>query len=148
MMSVLPDSDHVARYCGDQKCPDGNVQATAFLRRPLDAGLSVNWLEYYADCGDRRQALVRVVSALDTKGRSLGTKSWMTVLNVGRARKLVRQESERRTDLAFVHLPEPDDGSHSEIRGMEVGDEFVGELLAEACREEACYPVSALRQIK
>ena len=68
----------------------------------------------------------------------------MSVLNVGRARHKVREASDRRVELLFVHLPEPNDGSHSEIRGMEVEDEFVGELLVEVAGEEMCHAVSSL----
>ena len=144
MVPVLSDSDHVARHCGDHKCPGGNVQATAFFRRPSELGPSVNWLEYHADCTDRRQVLMRIVQTLRLKGRSVGVNSWMSILNVGRARNKVREESDRRVELAFVHLPEPIDGSHAEIHGLEVEDEFVGELLAQVAREEVCHPVSSL----
>jgi hypothetical protein len=145
-MMALPDSDHVARYCGDQKCPGGDVQATAFMRRSRETGLSVNWLEYYVDCVDRRQALARVVQALEQKGRSIGARSWMAILNVGRARHKVRTESEPPVELEFVHVPQLSDESHAEIRGMAAGDEFVGELLAEAAREESPCLIASLRQ--
>ena len=42
----IPDSDHISRFCRPMQVEDGQIQSPAFMLRPKDENLSVNWLEF------------------------------------------------------------------------------------------------------
>ena len=44
---VIPDKDHIARFCNKKSIYQGKIGASAFLlRKNHEPCLSVNWLEY------------------------------------------------------------------------------------------------------
>ncbi len=111
VIDTVPDEHHVSRHCPDKVYPGGDLQATAFMGRPSEEGVSVNWLELLG-CSSSDEALLEVLRAFRAKGRKAGPKSWMALLAVGQARKLVLSETPDHKELAFVHVPEPHDPSH------------------------------------
>ena len=53
----LPDEHHIARLCQTtQISEDGNIMAPAFMLKPHEQTLSVNWLEFF-NCLDRESAI-------------------------------------------------------------------------------------------
>lgn len=119
------------------------MQATAFLRRDGEPGISVSWLEHPSLPTRREEALVKVIRIL-RKHRTVKASSCLAVMNVGHARQKVRSATSPAVELAAVHTPRRKDPTHTTMQGMEVQDMFVGELLAEAAREGGVYSVATL----
>ncbi|MGH9427179.1 MAG: hypothetical protein ACRD2L_12855, partial [Terriglobia bacterium] len=133
---VIPDSDHIARYCKTFTAPDGEIQATAFMLREGEESLSVNWLEELK-CPDRSSE-VRALQILYRKKMSrVGTGARIAILNVGVVRTKVQRESPDGRLLRVLHDPEePDDPSHSGIYELRPDNELVAELIAQVVLEK------------
>lgn len=126
---VIPSADHVARYCKPKTVADGVIQATAFMLRPNDEGLSVNWLEYL-ECTDRA-AEIRELQRVFARKMSVGVTAKFAVLNVGKMIETVERESLDNRKLTASHQPEANDNSHSEIFGLRHDDDTIAELMVE-----------------
>jgi len=99
----LPDVDHVARYCKPQTILDGQPTGAAFMLRPIDSFLSVNWLEYFGDIEQKRQiSEIRRHISLD-----LAASGLFAILNVGKTMGYVHNYSDNAT-LSILHEPEQD----------------------------------------
>jgi len=131
---VIPDSDHVARYCKPSSVEGGQVQATAFMRRDGEEYLSVNWLEDLS-CSDRRSE-VRALQDLYSRTLSVRTTARIAILNVGAFRTKVAQESPDMRWLRVLHEPIiPEDPSHAGIYDTPYDDDIVAELIAQVILE-------------
>ena len=143
--SDLPDDAHVVRYARPTAIrEDGRVDGSAFRLRPGDTGLSVNWLECFADLPLSGQlAEVRRLSRIEMRPNGR-----LAELNVGAAKQHVRQQFPA---VRFISTPLPEedghaaDLSHSEIIGLPPGDSseaaLLGDMIAECVR--AAHPVVA-----
>jgi hypothetical protein len=137
---VIPDSDHVAHYCGGSTIQeDGDISAAAFMLRRNEEYLSVNWLECLAIAD--RSAQIRNLQGVYASKLQVGAAARITVLSVGSLRAKVQQESPDQRTLSVQHEPEENDPSHSGIFGFTQDDEIVAELLAQAVLEK--YPARA-----
>lgn len=111
----LPDDAHIVRYISPSRVDEnGVVNGKAFRLRPNENGLSVNWLDFFADLGKSEQLNeVRRLSRLE-----LRSNGRFAELNVGVAKQAVRAEL---PNLRFIHDPLPAvdeydaDPSHSQI---------------------------------
>ena len=123
---LLPDGDHVSRYCKPSHFDraSSRPKTGAFQRqdRRSDLGivakeqyLSVNWLEFFGAV-DREAAIEYVREAFLDKGYGLRPNGRFLVLNVGAA-KFAASEADG-AELSFTHMPRPDDDSHSAILGL------------------------------
>ncbi len=131
---VIPDPDHVARYCGASTVDDGKIQPTAFMLRERDAYLSVNWLEKLR--GPDRAGQVGELQKLYATKLQVGAKARMAILNVGTVRYKVENESPDKWVLRVLHEFEDDDPSHSGIYGIPYDDrEIAAELIAQVVLE-------------
>ncbi len=131
---ILPDGDHIARYCKPTQAPEGVIQATAFLPRDNEESLSVNWLEFL-DCPDRESEISRLRSVYDAKLNRVAVNARIAVLKVGDVRQKVMAESEDRRALKILHDPEENDPSHSGIYNVKPDDELIAELILETVLE-------------
>lgn len=132
---VIPDADHVARYC-PASCVDGNeIQPTAFrLRRPQETYLSVNWLESLK-LQNRADEVAALQKILATK-LTIGSRARIAVLNVGNTRAHVRGQSPNNHNLPVLHEPEDADPSHSGIHDIDLDNEtMISELIAQTVLE-------------
>lgn len=139
----IPDSDNVVRYVGQMGIRNGKVDGSQFCRRSGEDGLSVNWLECFAQLGKSEQiaAVRRVIH------RQLGRNAVFAELNVGDIRQYLHDEL---PGVRVVQKPSPandrfphDDPSHSEIMGLPPADApdralIIGDLLAK--RVKARHP--------
>jgi hypothetical protein len=79
----IPDENHVARYCKPMyvSVSDGEIQAAAFMVRPDEDSLSVNWLEFFK-CSSRESEIAELRKAysakLNIKARA-DYKKWIPV---------------------------------------------------------------------
>ena len=94
----IPDEDHVLRYARPTDVLDtdvGGLNCSAFQLRRDEEGLSVNWLEYFANLPrieqvDRVRGLIRL---------TLSRNGALAELDVGRTRAYVDDA------IRFVHDP-------------------------------------------
>ena len=135
----VPDADHVARLCGGSHIrEDGSVAATAFMLRPGETYLSVNWLEHLG-LVDRASQIAEIRRVLSSK-RSIGATAKISVLNVGAIRAIVLRDRQGRSELMVLHEPEiepgrPQDPSHCGIFGVLDDDGSTAELITRAILE-------------
>ena len=133
--SDLSDSDHVVRYARFiDILDDGTLNCSAFQLRKAEAGLSVNWLEYF-EGQSKPQQLNEVRRLIRLTMKSSGR---LAELEVGATRGHIGQ---RLDELRFKHTPlladekYEADPSHSEIVGLPPKDspeaDMIGDLIAE-----------------
>ncbi len=148
----LPDEHHVARYVKPSLVDGDEVDAAAFVLRQGEAGLSVNWLEYFGGRDRRRQVdAVRGMLRLN-----LSKNGRFATLNVGET-KLHVSRGAREAGFSFtpfiVEAPLnatsefPADSSHAEIKGLppvqgEVAM-LIGDLISE-CVQVPLFPGTGL----
>ena len=124
----IPDSDHIARYCGAARIMDsGNISGLAFKLRDGEEYLSVNWLEYLKK-PNREDEIGELRKVFARKGRRVGAKARFAILNVGEMCGHVLSIGQRRINVR--HEPEEDDSSHSGIYGL-YEDDILLDLIAE-----------------
>lgn len=125
---IIPDSDHVARYCNPATVENSEILATAFMVRSSDEHLSVNWLEELK----RPDRASQICDLQELYARKLRVRAAarIAILNVGAVRAKVEQETPNRRLLRVLHDPEADDPSHSGIYDIPYDDEIVAELIA------------------
>ena len=136
----IPENHHASRHIGRTKIDNGRVTGAAFRRREFEESISVNWLEYFG-LEDWSDSLRRVTQALERKGRTVGRFSKYALINVGKMRAYVLENSEYRLNLSVLHDPEmPHDPSHSGIFNVPVDDHAIGDLIADTVHEDAVLP--------
>ena len=130
----IPDQDHIARLCGFKHAPEGQIQATAFLLRPEDHYLSVDWLEFFG-YSDRIEQIEELRNAYTLRLNRVGAKSTIAVLNVGEVCDIVKNESDDARVLEILHEPLENSPSHSGIYNLRHDDELIAELILETVCE-------------
>ena len=141
----VPDTDHIAHYCGGATLDNDQVSGASFKLRTKQDGskeeyLSINWLECLGK-NSRRAEISEVRRVLSTKMKP-GSSAKLAVLHVGDVREYVAQNGPDRRILRILHRPDepPDkpDPSHSGIFDTESDEDMIVELIAERVRET--YP--------
>lgn len=135
----LPDQDHISRFCPPKTAPNGIITAAAFLLRPEEEGLSVNWLEVLK-CLCREDE-IREIKQTYTRKLKVSKNSRIAVLNVGIMCNTVFEQSPDNRRILVRHQPEPDiDPSHSEVFNLREDDELIAEVILRTILEN--HPVS------
>jgi hypothetical protein len=143
---VIPDTNHVLRHVPGSKIEhDGKVNGAAFIRRPDESGLSVEWRESAGEVPIAHQvdAIRRVIR------RTMTASHRLVELNVGATREHVVQAAAALgmvVELTFEHEPlaaaggRPDDPFHSEIFGTPEHEHLraaaIGDLIAQCVGEK------------
>ena len=114
---------------------DGVIQASAFILREGELGLSVNWLEFLG-CPDRATEIAEMQRVYASK-LTIGRSAKIAILNVGEIRDLVYRETEDNRTIEVLHAPDElhNDPSHSEIMNLRPDNEFIAELILEIILE-------------
>lgn len=129
---LLPDQDHICRYCSATKFTEnGLITGAAFQLRPSDKYLSVNWLEFF-QLTDRQEQIREVRKVLRL---TLGAKARLAVLNVEAIVNFVHTQSPDARKLRVLHEPEENDPSHSGIYRFGYDDHLIADLIAETVQE-------------
>jgi hypothetical protein len=132
---IVPDSDHVSRYCKPTFCTEEyRPTGAAFELCPTESFLSVNWLEFL-NLPSRENQITEVRRILRSKFSRIPASGRIAVLNVGDTRNHVSKNTPDQRTLITLHQPEVNDPSHSGIYGLEAEDFFIGELIAEVVIE-------------
>lgn len=138
---LVPNSDHISRYCKSTCIDKGRINGTAFYLRDGEESLSVNWLEFLK-CPHRAEQIRIIRRVLETK-LNLSSRAKIAVLNVGDLKKYVYLESADNRKLDVIHNPilEPHpDPSHSEICNLRPDYDVIADLLADIVQED--YPAN------
>ena len=116
---AIEQNHNVVRYAGHGKIDPitGNVVREAFRLREMDKGLSVNWLEYFAD-NSKQEQLKKVMQDMKSSDWSIGVKGLYAELNVGETINEVLNECGIAID--FSHDPEDKNPSHALIQGLRI----------------------------
>ena len=130
----VPNSDHVLRYCSKTKHKNGRISGAAFILRPQDDGLSVNWLEFL-NKDNRNDELNEIRKVYKEKRFIIKPSAKFAVLNVGEVRKYVTEESLDNRDLKVFHKRSEKDHSHSEICNINLDDDLISDLIAQKVKE-------------
>lgn len=130
----IPESDYVARYCRPMQVCDGQIQATAFLLRDGEEGLSIDWLEIFKS-KNREEEITQLRNAYNSRFSRIGANAKVAVLNVGHTSTKVIEGTIDKRKLRFLHDPKDDDISHSEITNLKPDNELIAELIVETIRE-------------
>jgi len=138
----IPAPDHIARFCRPMQVSDGQIQAVAFMLRPGEESLSVNWLEFL-NCSNRDSEITEIRNIYSAK-LNVGARAKLAVINVGEVCEKVLTESPDRRNVEVLHDPMDDDPSHSGIYNLEPDGELIAELILETVRET--YPARTLMQ--
>lgn len=138
---MIPDQNHIARFCRPMQAPEGQIQATAFMLRPDEESLSVNWLEFL-DCSNRKSEITKIRTIYSETFTTVGARAKIAILNVGEVRKKVLTESPDGRNLEVRHDPLVNDPSHSGIYKLKQDDELIAELILET----VCESYSARKQ--
>jgi hypothetical protein len=142
---TIPDQHHVARLCKPTQAPEGQIQPTAFMLRPEEEYLSVNWLEIL-NCSCRDSEINGLRQLYSRKFLSVGAGARITVLNVGEICEKVRTVSPDNRELKVLHKPElladdpslkVDDLSHSGIYNLNEDNHLIAELIVEEVLSES-----------
>ena len=133
----IPGEDHISRYCSRMHLTeDGEVTGTAFMLRPNDEYLSVNWREFLNL--PEREDQIRQVRRLLSLTLKLRKTARIAVLNVGEIIDYVRAQTPDSRILSVLHDPEEADPSHSGVYGYGLEDPLIADLIKELILET--YP--------
>ena len=135
----LPDQDHISRFCPPKTAPNGIITAAAFLLRPEEEGLSVNWLEFLK-CLCRKDEIRKIKQTYSRKLK-VSKNSRIAVLNVGTMCNTVFEQSSDNRRIVVHHQPEPPiDPSHSEVFNLREDNQLIAEVILRTILEN--HPVS------
>ena len=115
---VIPDSNHVSRYCKPSVVENNLPIVGAFLPRPNEEYLSVNWLEYLAT-RDLDGAIKEVRARFQGRGYRLRLSGRFVILNVGYCKE---SATRIRRKVQFERRPLEDDDSHAAVLGIREDD--------------------------
>ena len=133
----VPDQNHISRYCSATRCTEtGAVTGAAFLLRPNESYLSVNWLEFLQLAG--REEEIQLIRSVLRSQLTLGGNARIAVLKVRDVITRVLNETPDSTNLSVLHEPLESGPSHSGIFGMGVEDHLIADLISEVILET--YP--------
>jgi len=126
----LDPSHHIFRHIKKSWMDGDFLEPAAFrLRQEADgrfeAGLSVNWLEYFQKATPQ-EAIAPLRDIFVKKGRTVSPQSRFALLNVG----TTKTAAAIYTPVTIVLDAEPDDPSHSLVKGYEAHNDQVAEELA------------------
>src|SRR6266498_5031957 len=130
----LPNSDHIARYCPPGKCDEsGNPSGTAFMLRPNERFLSVDWLEILHPTS-RGTQIDRLRTALSRR-LAVRKTAKIAVLWISSTCDYVLNNTGDRRQLEVRHHPYDDDPSHSGIHNIRDDDSLIADLIAQLIEE-------------
>jgi len=126
----VPEGHHITRLCQTTQISElGEILAPAFMLRPKEQELSVNWLEFL-NCLDRQSEIEQIRNVYAEKELRVGAGYKIAVLIVGNVRRRVLEESPDGRNIRVLHEPEYNDPSHSAVDNLRHDDFFIAELIA------------------
>ena len=136
----LPDEDHVSRYCKPSTVEYGMPMSAAFMPRPSEEYLSVNWLEHFGE-PTLASAIGKVRAVFSEKGYRLARNGRFAALNVGAVKRAVPKHI--GVTLSINHIPFDDDQSHAGIIGYTSNDLVVAVELVALLTQQDIHPAVA-----
>jgi len=131
-VATIPDHDHILRYCRPRQMENGTVTMSAFLLRPGEEFLSVNWLEFFG--GDiATDVQVERVREDTSKSLKLSANGRFAKINVGEVKGCI-------DDAGVKHRPEIENPSHAGIYIPEDGRRKAAYALANMVASGVVFP--------
>jgi hypothetical protein len=134
---IIPNEDHIARYCRPMQIDDGQIKPSAFLVRKNEPFLSANWLEIL-NCPSRKKEIAELRNIYAGK-LHVGANAKIAVLQVGEVKKKVFEESDDKRALEIKHNPEDNDHSYSGIYNLKHDDIEIARLILKTLRQADIY---------
>ncbi|MCY3941135.1 MAG: hypothetical protein OXG29_08685 [Gammaproteobacteria bacterium] len=136
---VIPNDDHVARYCRPATVPKGKLAATVFFlrkataTRPEEKYLSVSWLEYFGE-RDKELAMKQVRSVFE---ENFGTSESgrYAILNAGEIINFGAQLRPAR-QMKVLHKPKTGYCCHAGIFGYTAAEIGIAAKLLLLVKQE------------
>lgn len=136
MNDVLPDEDNVVRYVRPGLVDDGTVDGSAFVLRPGEEALSVNWLECFEGTVSEQVDQVRAHVHLNLRPNGV-----LARLNVGDG-KTAASSGPEGTGIEFASDPQPanppdypdPDPSHALVSGLPSGESSAAAAIGDRIR--------------
>jgi hypothetical protein len=140
-MPELDLSSHIFRHIKKSWMDGDFVDPAAFRLRMQESGqyekgLSVNWVEYF-QITTPQEAIAPLRNTLVKKGRAVGGESKFALLNVGASKAAAATYS----PVAIILDAEPNDPSHTLVKGYEAYNDQVAEELSRVVIET--YPAKS-----
>ena len=140
---MIPDDDHVSRYCSPGKIMSDGLPSAEGFRPPKDLRLSVNWLEFFHEL-DCAHALDRVRHALQ-ETLTIKPNGRLAVLNVLAAKVAAAEASKtaglgQPLSICIEHQPLPGNPSHAEIGYPSIAPMIVAAALQSLLQSEHMHP--------
>jgi hypothetical protein len=136
----LPDDHHIVRYAKPSLVEGEAVDGSAFLLRPDEPGLSVNWLEAFGGNDENHQlSEVRRLFRL-----RLASNGRFAKLNVGATKRHVSEVVEELGIIEAPLAPTDEfeaDPSHAEIIGLPPGESDEAMLVGDLIADCVIYPL-------
>jgi hypothetical protein len=136
----LPDDHHIVRYVKPSLVEEETVDGSAFLLRPDEPGLSVNWLEAFGGNDENHQlSEVRRLFRL-----RLASNGRFAKLNVGATKRHVSEVVEELGIIEAPLAPTDEfeaDPSHAEIIGLPPGESDEAMLVGDLIADCVIYPL-------
>ncbi|MCH8208340.1 MAG: hypothetical protein IIA62_04705 [Nitrospinae bacterium] len=130
MNNLVPDTDHISRFCRSSSVINGRVTGAAFSLKLKDEGyLYVNWIEFLK-LPDRSSQIDEIRKILKKK-LHFGKDSRIAVLNVGKMKEHVSKESFDNRKIWVEHKQQRNDPSYSGIHGLDIANRLISELIAQ-----------------
>ena len=123
---LIPEDDHVLRYCTPSKIENGFPLPIAFKLKNGEPYLSVNWVEYYK-CENILTNVQKIREEFINKNYSLSKNGKFVLFHVSRTKQSIKETTDQ--SLCFKKIPCPDSHSHSGIYGYEYNDKVVEDLV-------------------
>lgn len=134
MGPVIPDENHVARYCKPSWFnEEGELTLAAFLLRAeiAETYLSVNWLESLPGA-DRAARLASLRTEIANTGYGVAKTAKYAILHVGTTRKLVH---ERAPDQRWIRVTQETEGFppyHAGIHDTATDELVIAQAIVES----------------
>lgn len=124
---LIRSDQNIGRHCTSSRVRDGVVQGSAFLLRPDERDLSVNWLEATDQSPVRVNQFRAMRLALTASGRPPRPNDWFVALQVEDVTAITELRG-TAVALTVVHTPNETNQGHSGIFGLPVHGSELADL--------------------
>lgn len=128
---IIADNEEVVRHCTSSRVVDGVAQSSAFMLRPAEAHLSVNWIRESSTALDRLGQCRNIRDAMTASGRTIRPNDHFAVLKIA-AISAIKELAGTAMAFTAIHEPLPTNPGHSGIAGLPEVDTPLAALAATA----------------
>jgi hypothetical protein len=132
---VIPDSNHISRYCKPSTVIDEKPLPTAFQLRKGEDHLSVDWLELLEKISGNCDSAA-ITNALNNRRLKVKKRGRYALFNVGELVGYIKDKSPDNRELKALHDSSKPTNSHSGIYNFtHEENNMFGVLISQAIKE-------------